>query len=95
VNDLRRAVLVQTVLEGVPLPAEKQELLVYARAQDAPPFVIAAVTSLTDRSYDSLDEVGEELTQTQPAFIRPVQEPRAESGEPPGGEAYVTARGRR
>ena len=51
----------QVVLEGVPLPARKERLLAYARAQDAEERILAALRSLPEREYRALDEVGEEL----------------------------------
>jgi hypothetical protein len=86
------AAVAQVVLEGVPLPAEKQELLDYAERQSAPPEVRAALAALPKRSYEYLDEVGEEIAAAQPSFSPPrVQRPSAESGAPPGGAAYVDA----
>jgi hypothetical protein len=91
VTDLRLAALAQTVLEGVPLPARKRNLLDYARAEDAEPEVVAAIERLPDGSYDSLDDVGEALASAQPSR-KPVltQAPQPESGEPPGRDAYLT-----
>jgi hypothetical protein len=80
----------QVVLEGVPLPARKERLLAYARAQDAEERILAALRSLPEREYRALDEVGEELARVQPERVRAQpHEPRAESGAVPGGDAYV------
>jgi hypothetical protein len=58
--------MLQTVLEGVPLPAEKHELIRYAREQgDAVPWDL--LERLPDGEYRSLDEVGEALAPVQPA----------------------------
>lgn len=78
------------LLEGVPLPAKKKELVDYARGQDAR--VAETLASLPDREYRSLDEVGESLASVQPSRPQPDAElPREESGKPPGGEAYLDA----
>jgi Protein of unknown function (DUF2795) len=56
----------KTLLVGVPLPAEKTRLLEYAVQQRAEPPLIAALRSLPDREYESLDDVAEALTNVQP-----------------------------
>ena len=84
----QRAAELQSVLEGVPLPAQKRDLLAYAGEQDES--AAADLQGLSDREYSSLDEVGEALAPVQPEWPKPdVHEPRDESGEPPGGDAYV------
>jgi hypothetical protein len=84
----QRAAELQVVLEGVPLPAKKRELLEYARRQDES--AAADLAQLPDREYSSLDEVGEALAPVQPEWPAPdVHEPRDESGQPPGGDAYL------
>jgi uncharacterized protein DUF2795 len=84
----QRAAELQSILEGVPLPAQKRDLLAYAREQDAS--AAADLQELPDREYSSLDEVGEALAPVQPEWPQPdVHEPRDESGQPPGGDAYV------
>ncbi len=47
----------QVTLEGVSLPATKDELLAYARREDAA--FVRELQSLPEREYESLDEVGE------------------------------------
>jgi hypothetical protein len=80
----------QAVLEGVPLPAEKHELIEYARSQDGGSRAAALLERLPDRSYDRLDDVGEALAPVQPSSNeRDAALPRDESGEPPGGDAYT------
>jgi hypothetical protein len=80
----------QVLLEGVPLPAGKQELLDYARDQDASPAQLALLEGLPERGYSSLDEVGETLQPVQPVKApQQAAQPRAESGRPPGGDAYT------
>jgi Protein of unknown function (DUF2795) len=87
--DSRRAAEVQVLLEGVPLPASKHELVAYARSQDARGAEQLA-SLLPDREYRSLDEVGEELAPVQPSRSPPeAAVPHEESDEPPGGDAYV------
>jgi hypothetical protein len=85
-----RVAELQVVLEGVPLPASKRELVDYARREDARPGLLALLQALPDGQYGSIDEVGETLHPVQPTWPR-VQEdgPRPESGEPPGAEAYT------
>lgn len=85
----RRAQL-ESLLEGVRLPAGKRELLEYARREDET--LAAQLHTLPEREYRSLDEVGEALEPAQPA---PVPEhaplPQSESGLPPGGDDYLRA----
>jgi Protein of unknown function (DUF2795) len=79
---------IQAVLEGVDLPADKQKLIEYARSQDDRAGQM--LQQLPDREYRSLDEVGEALAPVQPRWLEPVpQQPRDESGRPPGGDAYL------
>jgi hypothetical protein len=85
--DTRLAAEVQVLLEGVPLPATKRELVEYARSQDGE--AARHLESLPDREYRSLDEVGEALAPVQPSRSHPAALPHEESGEPPGGDAYV------
>jgi hypothetical protein len=88
---MREAAELQVLLEGVPLPAEKQQLIEYAREQDDHRFA-GLLERLPDRLYRSLDEVGEELVQVQPQRPSPdVHQPREESALPPGGDAYTSA----
>jgi hypothetical protein len=84
----REAAEIQVVLEGVPLPAKKQDLLAYARSQDQA--AAQRLAAIPDREYRSLDEVGEALAPVQPPRATPdAERPRDESGRPPGGDAYV------
>jgi hypothetical protein len=86
--DTQRAAELQALLEGVPLPAHKRELVAYARSQDA--LVAEELASIPDREYRSLDEVGEALAPVQPPRSQPeAAVPREESDLPPGGENYV------
>jgi Protein of unknown function (DUF2795) len=87
----RHVAELQAVLEGVPLPAAKRELMAYARAQDGSRFA-PLIGQLPDREYRSLDEVGEALRPVQPKWHEPdPHEPKPESGKPPGGLAYTDA----
>jgi len=83
----QRAAELQTLLEGVPLPAEKQDLLDYARRYD--PGAAADLERLPDREYARLDDVGQALAPTEPKRPSPEQLPRPESGKPPGGDDYL------
>jgi hypothetical protein len=84
----QRAAELQVVLEGVALPAQRRDLLVYARRHD--PAAARDLEVLPEREYQSLDDVGEELTPVQPSWPQPVpHRPRDESGQPPGGDAYT------
>ena len=88
---IREVAELQVLLEGVPLPAEKQELIEYAREQNDHRLA-GLLERLDDREYGSLDEVGEELVQVQPERPRPdPHQPRDESDLPPGGAAYTSA----
>ncbi|HET7568719.1 MAG TPA: DUF2795 domain-containing protein [Gaiellaceae bacterium] len=82
----------QTLLEGVPLPAEKQELLAYAAREGADARQLAALRTVPSGSYDSIDDVGEELVRVQPPRRREQpHSPGEESGAPPGGPDYTRA----
>ena len=86
----QRAAEIQAVLEGIPLPAKKAELVEYARAQDDR--VARDLEGLPDEEFDRLDAVGELLTlaPTRPKQGDPL--PLPESGKPPGGPDYLTPR---
>lgn len=84
----QRAAELQVVLEGMPLPAQKNELVAYARRQDEG--AARDLSSLPDREYRSLDEVGEALAPAQPPRDdAPSPLPHEESDLPPGGNAYT------
>jgi Protein of unknown function (DUF2795) len=81
---------VQVLLEGVPLPSDSSSLLKYALHEGATGEQIALLQQLSDRRFETIDEVAEELVQVQPAREHVVpHRPREESGEPPGGDAYT------
>jgi hypothetical protein len=79
----------QIVLEGTPLPAQKQELVAYAQRQGADQRILGALRALPEREYRYLDEVGEQLASVQPKPKQEQKQPRAESGQPPGGDDYT------
>jgi hypothetical protein len=84
----QRSAELQALLEGIPLPASRSDLLDYARSQDAS--AAAVLEALPDGDYDRLDAVGEALLRPprppRPGSQRP---PRPESGKPPGGDDYL------
>jgi len=87
----QRAAEIQVVLEGVPLPASRGELIAYARGED--PAAAEALAAITDRMYDRLDDVGEALLRTAPVRQHADStRPEEESGAPPGGDDYLVAR---
>lgn len=83
----------QVLLEGVPLPSDLSTLVQYALHQGATGEQVAMLQRLPDRSYDTIDEVAEQLVSVQPRYEREEpHSPREESGAPPGGDAYTRAR---
>jgi hypothetical protein len=91
-SSFQRAATLQALLEGVPLPASRDELIAYASRQDGGCAFRPELERLPDREYRALDEVGEALAPVQPSWdgAQP-QAPEPESGLPPGGEAYTDA----
>jgi uncharacterized protein DUF2795 len=82
----------EVLLEGVALPASRDELVDYAAAQDDGNEPVAALRGLPEREYRSLDEVGEALSPVQPRRReQPAAPPRAESGDPPGHDRYTAS----
>lgn len=80
----------EALLEGVPLPARRDQLVEYAAEQGGDGGAVRALRSLPARVFRSLDEVGEELDPVQPPDPGPARpRPRAESGTPPGGPGYT------
>jgi uncharacterized protein DUF2795 len=81
---------IEALLVGVTLPATKDELVAYARAQPGGDRAAPLLAQIPDRRYASLQEVGEEIAGAQPVRDSPrVEPPTPESGDPPGGPAYV------
>jgi hypothetical protein len=90
--DTARAAEIQVVLEGIPLPASRDELVRYARAEDER--AASALAKIPDRTYTRLDAVGEELVRVQPEPAEDAPEPAVESDLPPGGDDYVNTKPR-
>jgi hypothetical protein len=84
---LQRAAEIQVLLEGIPLPATREQLVHYAALQDAGAAV--DLEHIPDREYGSIDEVGEELVHTQPHPRAVTRPPSPESGALPGKGDYV------
>jgi hypothetical protein len=85
--DTQRAAELQAVLEGVPLPATRSQLIAYAREQS--PSLAGELEGLPDAEFRRIDEVGE-LLMLVPSAPAPADDlPRPESGKPPGGPDYV------
>ena len=89
----QRAAEIQVVLEGVPLPATRDELIRYARAESAD--AAELLEPLPEGEYDRLDAVGEALTHAPRPPQPPGKPPRPESGKPPGGDDYLNPAPRR
>lgn len=54
-------VTVQRYLKGVEYPADRDDLLAAAEANDAPDEVVEAIEALEEQLYDGPDEVAEGL----------------------------------
>jgi Protein of unknown function (DUF2795) len=88
--DSQRVAEVEALLEGVSLPARREELIDYASRQTEGDRFVRLLAALPEAEFRSLDEVGEALRPTQPApRANRVALPREESGQPPGGDAYT------
>jgi hypothetical protein len=86
--------VLQTLLEGVDLPADKDDLIRYAEREGATPSQLGMLQRLPDREFGTIDETAEELVSVQPRREDEVpHEPREESGDPPGGDSYTSAGG--
>ena len=81
----------EALLEGMALPASRDELVRYAEEQGASAEDVARLRTLPEREYRSIDEVGEELEPVQVAEHESAPLPRSESGDPPGGDRYTAA----
>ncbi|HWD65003.1 MAG TPA: DUF2795 domain-containing protein [Solirubrobacteraceae bacterium] len=77
----------EALLEGIPLPATRGDLLAYAK-RNSGAHAERLLKSLPQGRYDWIDEVGEALEPVQPKWARERRVPKAESGLPPGGPAY-------
>ena len=85
--NLQRSAEIQVVLEGVTLPATRDELVRYAAQYDEA--AARELLSIPDREYDRIDAVAAELTAVEPVRPEPERLPQPESGLPPGGDAYL------
>ena len=84
----QRANEIQVLLEGVSLPATRDELVAYAASQDRAAADELRVR-LPEQEYDRLDAVGDVLLAQVGAPHPPSKLPQPESGKPPGGDAYL------
>jgi uncharacterized protein DUF2795 len=92
INPRMNSAYVDSLLNGVALPATKSELIAYARRQEGGEAVAERLRALPEREFRTLDEVGEELEPRRPRAWRqppPTELPKPESGLPPGGSAYL------
>ncbi|HEX5469811.1 MAG TPA: DUF2795 domain-containing protein [Gaiellaceae bacterium] len=81
---------VGALLNGIDLPASRDEIVRYADEQGADSAELAALRGLQEREYESTMDVVEALSPVQPNLPEPEpRAPRAESGEPPGREQYT------
>jgi Protein of unknown function (DUF2795) len=87
----QRAAELQALLEGVALPASRQELIDYVSRQPGGSAFRADLEGLPDDEYESLTDVNEALVRVQPAAAYEPPDPHEESDRPPGGDDYVTA----
>jgi hypothetical protein len=85
--NLQRSAEIQAVLEGIDLPATREELVRYAAQEDRD--AAAALERIDDRSYDRIDAVGEQLAPTAVVSHGSTRLPKPESGKPPGGPDYL------
>ena len=81
----------KATLVGITLPAKKPQLLEYAVQQRTEPRLLDGLRTLPeDKTYESLDDVIDELLHVQPTQVDPEpHEPKEEAGAPPGGDAYT------
>ena len=87
----RERAYLEVLLEGVPLPATKSDLIAHAKGEGSPD-AVTALKRLPSRRYSSIDEVGEQLQPVQPQWPRTHRVPRPESDLPPGGDRYGVSR---
>jgi hypothetical protein len=58
--------VLQTLLKGVDLPAEREELIRYAEREGATPSQLGMLGRLPDREFETIKEAAEELGSAQP-----------------------------
>ena len=85
--NLQRSAEIQVVLEGIALPARRDDLIRYAAQYDEE--AARELRQIPDREYRRIDDVGGELAATGVARGDDRKLPKPESGEPPGGDAYL------
>ena len=85
--DFQRVAEIQVVLEGIALPATRDELVAYARREDSQ--AAETLRQIPEGEYDRLDAVGEALRRTSVLQRVIPSLPQPESGKPPGGDDYV------
>ena len=85
--DLQRSAEIQVVLEGISLPASRDQLVRYAARFDEA--AARTLETIPNRQYKRIDEVGDELAGTKPVRAASDNLPKPESGKPPGGDDYV------
>ena len=85
--DLQRSAEIQVVLEGIPLPASRDQLVQYAARFDED--AARSLERIPNREYDRIDAVGDELAATTTAHAGNDPLPKPESGKPPGGDDYL------
>ena len=56
----------ESLLEGMPLPARRDEIVDHAEVEGADDDLLAALRALPDREYETLDEVTETLRPIEP-----------------------------
>lgn len=88
--DLSSVAELQVVLEGISLPAEREDLLDYAVRQGATTVQVGMLHRLPEQEFETIDEVAETLVRVQPPREHEApHRPSEESGAPPGGDAYT------
>src|SRR3954454_20267344 len=85
--DLQRSAEIQVVLEGISLPASRDQLVRYAARFDEA--AARTLETIPNRQYERIDEVGDELAGTKPVRAASDNLPKPESGQPPGGDDYL------
>jgi uncharacterized protein DUF2795 len=53
--------LIESLLEGMPLPARRDEIVEHAEIEGADDDLLAALRALPDREYETVHDVGESL----------------------------------
>jgi hypothetical protein len=89
--DTQRTAELQALLEGIPLPATRSDLIEYAHAQAGASWAAAALAELPEAEFERLDAVAEALTPAPARPDPPMRPPKPESGKPPGGDDYLAA----